>query len=289
MELRQLEYFVAVADEGSINGAAELLHMSQPALSRQIRVLERELKAELLIRTPRGVEMTPAGESLSIHARMILALRAETVDVVAQRRQVEEVINIGVPPGTAQQWLLALVQNLNSKLSCNPILAELSSNQQLKRLREGRLDLCLVHQQPPRDMDSWLLRSEKFGLAIRPGQAIEKLESISPKDLNGLRIMVHSREQVPTQQDSLIASVLSTGAEPEWRFMHFVEHSRAAAEASRSQAVLISQHTASRQLEGWTWRVIENLDVTMRTWLVARKNTRKIVEQAIGIATTLAD
>ncbi|HEY2124069.1 MAG TPA: LysR family transcriptional regulator, partial [Chthoniobacterales bacterium] len=70
MELRHLRYFVAVAEAGSLTVAAEQkLHMSQPSLSRQIRELEDEVGAQLLSRSPRGIELTPAGRAFLDHAR----------------------------------------------------------------------------------------------------------------------------------------------------------------------------------------------------------------------------
>jgi DNA-binding transcriptional LysR family regulator len=74
MELRHLRYFVAVAEELHFRRAAERLHIAQPAVSEQIRNLERELGVQLLERTPRSVAMTPAGAVLLVEARRVLRL-----------------------------------------------------------------------------------------------------------------------------------------------------------------------------------------------------------------------
>src|SRR5438067_12019645 len=74
MELRHLRYFVAVAEEGSLTVAAEQrLHTAQPSLSRQIRDLEYEVGAQLMIRSARGIELTAAGRVFLDHARLALA------------------------------------------------------------------------------------------------------------------------------------------------------------------------------------------------------------------------
>src|SRR5215217_3504017 len=84
MDLRQLEYFVAVARHRHFTRAAEALYVTQPALSQQIRRLEAELGLQLLSRTPQGVEVTPAGQDLLLRAEAILG------DVAAAREAMDE-------------------------------------------------------------------------------------------------------------------------------------------------------------------------------------------------------
>ncbi|MET8870386.1 LysR family transcriptional regulator [Nonomuraea sp. NPDC004580] len=75
VEIRQLRYFIAVAEERNFTRAAERLLMTQPALSRAIRALEREVGAELLVRSPGDVGLTPAGRVLLAEARALVVLR----------------------------------------------------------------------------------------------------------------------------------------------------------------------------------------------------------------------
>ena len=90
MELRQLRYFVAVAEDGNFNRAAVRLHITQPALSRQVMALEKSLGARLLERLPRGVHLTPVGQTFLERARRILDEVKSARDLVrnAQRGEV---------------------------------------------------------------------------------------------------------------------------------------------------------------------------------------------------------
>jgi LysR family hca operon transcriptional activator len=91
MELRHLRYFVAVAEEGSVTLAAERrLHTAQPSLSRQMRDLEREVGAQLLVRSVHGIELTAAGRAFLDHARLALAQVEAAGDAARRAAQPEQ-------------------------------------------------------------------------------------------------------------------------------------------------------------------------------------------------------
>src|SRR4030088_139425 len=113
VSLRQLEYFVAVVDDGSFTSAAARLHVSQPGLSHQIQVLERQLGGPLLERLPRGVRPRPAGRLPLPHARASLAHaeRAQTAALRASGMDAGELhvgtlfsISAGILPGAIGVW-----------------------------------------------------------------------------------------------------------------------------------------------------------------------------------------
>jgi len=97
MDIRQLRYFIAAAEEGHLGRAAERLHLSQPALTRQIQLMESAVGAELFVRTPRGMALTPIGETMLTDARDIVRTMQQAIDR-AQRAARGELgsIDIGV-------------------------------------------------------------------------------------------------------------------------------------------------------------------------------------------------
>jgi len=113
ISLRQLEYFVAVVDDGSFTTAAARLHVSQPGLSHQIQALERQLGGPLLERLSRGVRLTPAGRIALPHARTSLAhaerartgaLRASGVDAGELHVGTLYSISVGILPAALRTW-----------------------------------------------------------------------------------------------------------------------------------------------------------------------------------------
>ncbi|TDD45613.1 LysR family transcriptional regulator [Kribbella antibiotica] len=113
MTLRQLEYLVTVVDTGSFTKAAELLHVTQPALSHQIRALERSAGSPLLERLPRNIRLTPAGRAMIPHARAALAdaTRAQCAARQVAGLEVGELqiatlysITLGVLPTALRRW-----------------------------------------------------------------------------------------------------------------------------------------------------------------------------------------
>ena len=118
MELRHLRYIIALAEEGSLTTAAERrLQTSQPSLSRQIRDLEYQVRAELLVRSVHGVELTAAGKAFLDHAR--LALTQVDAAVEAARRAAEparQTFAIGFQTGHEMNWLPRAMQVLRDEL-----------------------------------------------------------------------------------------------------------------------------------------------------------------------------
>jgi LysR family nitrogen assimilation transcriptional regulator len=171
MELRSLQYFVQIADEGSITGAADKLGIAQPALTRRIKQLEAELGAQLLLRLPRGVRLTSAGSDLLEHARKVLAAVSRARDQVrGNSRAVRGRVVLGTSPTLAPLLLPGCVARARQLLPGVSLkLVEGFSPQLLDALLAGRLDLAVMTN-PPRSPALALmpLLSEPIVVVSRP-------------------------------------------------------------------------------------------------------------------------
>lgn len=151
MNLKQLEYFVRVAELGSFSKAAMIIDIAQPALSRQVRLLESDLKATLLTRTGRGVILTEVGQRLFDHSIGILQMVARaTEDIEATRDEPAGRIVIGLPPSIGRCLTLPLVEAFRRSLpKARLAIVEGLSTHLTEWIATGRVDLGLVHNPEP--------------------------------------------------------------------------------------------------------------------------------------------
>src|SRR5260370_12110828 len=154
MELRHLRYFVAVAEEGSVTlAAARRLQTAQPSLGRQLRDLEREIGAQLLVRTVRGVELTAAGRAFLDHARLALS-QVEAAGEAARRaaQPAKASFVMGFLTGTEIDWFPEAVRLLRDPLpGIEVILVSQTSPELASALLPAQVDLPFFrpHSQLP--------------------------------------------------------------------------------------------------------------------------------------------
>lgn len=150
MELRHLRFFVAVAEEGSLTTAAEKrLHTAQPSLSRQIRDLEYEVGAQLLTRSAKGVELTPAGRAFLDHARLALA-QVEAAGAAARRasQPAKASFALGFLTGQEMDWLPEAMRILRDELpNIDVTVSSHYSPDLADALMRGKLDLAFMRRE----------------------------------------------------------------------------------------------------------------------------------------------
>lgn len=186
MELRQLRYFLTLADELHFGRAARRLHLSQSALSQQVRALERQLEVPLFVRTSRRVELTDAGRTLYQHAGPVLSLAHTAADATRQaglagRRR----LAVGfIGNGLAERTTTLLDAFEKALPDTDVALRHLGLADHLQALRHGRVDLALVRlpvDEPDIEVaDVW---SEPRVLAVPAGHRLDRAGPVSICDV----------------------------------------------------------------------------------------------------------
>ena len=183
MELRQLEYFLAVAEEANFTRAAGRVHISQSGVSSQIRQLEQELGATLFDRSSRKATLTPAGAAALEPARAALAAAAAT------RRAVDDVtglirgrLALGMVSGcTITPLFDALAAFSRAHPGVELALAEANSDQLIADVRAGTADVALIGAcgAPPTDLENLLIVSEPLVAAVPVTHSLAHASHIS--------------------------------------------------------------------------------------------------------------
>ena len=189
MELRHLRYFVAVAEEGSLTVAAERrLHTAQPSLSRQMRDLEYEVGAQLMVRSARGIELTAAGRVFLDHARLALAQVAAARE--AARRAAEPAkpsFALGFLTGQEMDWLPEAMRILHDELPKMEVTVSSQYSPQLAdALMKGKLDAAFMRPeaQTP-DLAYRLVTKEPLVAVLPSDHRLAARDAIDPRDIVG--------------------------------------------------------------------------------------------------------
>src|ERR1700716_1634875 len=202
MELRHLRYFVAVAEEGSLTVAAQKrLHTAQPSLSRQIHDLELELGVQLLIRGPRGIELTASGRVFLDHARVAL-LQVEAAAEAARRaaQPARTSFAIGFLTGYEMDWLPAVMGILRAELPSTEVVIHSQDSPDLAAgLMRGKIDLAFLRpeKQAP-GLKFKPLRKDPLVVLMPHDHALTARRSIRPQDISGETLIGVSPIRAPT-------------------------------------------------------------------------------------------
>jgi LysR family hca operon transcriptional activator len=188
MELRHLRYFVVVADAGSLRVAAQKLNTSQPSLGRQIRDLEDEVGAQLLTRSARGIELTPAGRAFLEHARTVLS-QVEAATEAARRvaHPAKPRFSMGFLGGHELTWMPEVLRILHDQpRNIDVMISSQNSPLLADALLNGTLDAALLRREREvRDLAFRLLVKEPLMVVLPGDHRLAAHKAINPKDLVG--------------------------------------------------------------------------------------------------------
>jgi len=188
MELRHLRYFIAVAETGSLTEAAERrLYTSQPSLSRQIRDLESDVGVELLSRSVRGVELTPAGRAFLDHARLALIHVDAAVETARRAARPErKAFAIGFQTGHEMNWLPLAMQLLHDEFQEIQVTVSSDYSPDLaEAVARGRLDLAFLRVEPDHDLEYYVVDREPLIVLMPSDHPLTARSSVTPQALVG--------------------------------------------------------------------------------------------------------
>lgn len=217
---KRLQYFITVADTGSLGRAAEVLHVAQPALSRQMRLLEDEVGTPLMDRTARGMVLTAAGRAFYLSARRLL----DDAHAAAHRARLAASGKLGhLRVGFSEIYLwhpqvLAALQTYRSQSPGVTFTVEaMLSGAIAHRVRDGHLDLALAYRDPADDDDTlqtrpWLM--DEYRLVLHQDSALAQRPPRRLADLNGEDFILFRRDQSPRMHDTIIHHFHQRGFSP---------------------------------------------------------------------------
>ncbi|MEV6536588.1 LysR substrate-binding domain-containing protein [Streptomyces sp. NPDC051639] len=223
LDLRQLRYFVAVAEAEHVGRAAERLHMSQSPLSRQIAQLEKNLGLTLFERSQQRIRLTSDGRVFLTEAQALLR-HADRLENLGRRlgRGEEGGLCVGYVADAMHTGILpAALRTLRDRRpGIHVALYDQESAEQFEGLRQRSLDIALVRTPPPEDdsdLNSAGLLRDPLLLVLPAGHPLAEREELTPDALDGQPWIAVGDAPDPAWRDTFVASCVASGFTPDIR------------------------------------------------------------------------
>ncbi|MDQ4061053.1 MAG: LysR family transcriptional regulator [Pseudomonadota bacterium] len=226
-ELAQLRSFVAVATELHFGRAAKRLNMTQPPLSRQIQLLELDLGVQLLTRTSRSVQLTPAGRAFLVEARSLLQQSEAAVQVARRAANAHGgAVTVGFIGATTYGFLPRLVTKAGAELpNIEVTFKEMSASEQIQALELGRIDLGLIRPPPDlRRIVSACVMRENLALALPLQHPLAKRRRPQLQQIDGEPFIMYSAD---ARYLNGLLTQLFRAANIQPRYVQHMSHSQA--------------------------------------------------------------
>ncbi len=214
--MRRIKYFLAVAEEQHFGRAADKLHICQPPLSHQIRLLEKDLGVALFVRTTRRVELTEAGRSLYEGARQAVEQLDQAI-TAAQRIQggYGGKLRIGFVSTVAFKMLSEVLHVFRDRYPhATPELFHLTSSQQAEALRAGSIDVGFCRTPPGGNIESRVIEREPLFVALPGKHPLVKRKTISVEALKDQPFVMWDREQTTGIARTILSVCNKHGFDP---------------------------------------------------------------------------
>src|SRR3569833_354001 len=215
VELRQLRYFVTVAEELHFGRAAERLHIVQPAVSQQIRRLERALGVTLFARSTRSVALTEAGQRVLPHALAVLAAADRAADSVSEFRSAGPLVRLGTSEGLGDRLDALLTAFARLAPSASLELVHAPTSQRLQRVRDGSLSATIVRGSwPSSGLDFTPLWMDEVLVALPASRPLASSSEVAFASLASLPARLSSPSRNQPLYDLVVSCCREAGFEP---------------------------------------------------------------------------
>jgi DNA-binding transcriptional LysR family regulator len=289
LDLRQLRYFVTVAEELHFGRAAARLHMTQPPLSQTIQALEELLGAPLFLRSRRGVALTPAGDALLPEARRMLAHAAELPELVRRAASGESGrLSLAFVSSADYSVLPPFLRSYRAAFPQVQInLQEATSDLQLDDLLHDRIDAGLLIPPLPdkalAELDYMKVLSEPLILAAPAG--LDALSASGPadggpvwlKDLPPLPLIIFPRPIAPALHDAILACFRAAGITPEIGQQAIQMQTIVSLVSAGMGLALVPQSVSNLMRPGVEYRALHDASPQVETGLAWRRDNRSPV------------
>jgi DNA-binding transcriptional LysR family regulator len=284
MDLRQLKYFIAVAEELNIGRAALRLHISQPPLTRQIHQLEEDLGVQLFIRTPRGVELTQAGEMFLDEARNIRSLVDRALERTRRAGQGKlgrlDIGIFGTGIFDAIPRMLQLFRE--SHPDVRVVLNTMGKDEQIEALRQKRIMVAFNRIiTPPPDLQTELIIRERLFLAVNETHPLSQQASVSFMELAKHPLVLFPTGARPNFVDRVIELCRHKGFDPDISQVVGDAVTGVALVAGGFGLTLVPRSATTLSLPGVVFRPFDDLDsATVDLSCIYRKDDESAVLHA---------
>jgi len=297
MNLQQLKYFLAVADHRNFGRAAESLGMAQPPVSQAIGRLENSLGHRLFKRTPKGAELTAAGEALLEHARNILG-EAKYCRVAVNRANEIGVstVRMGYTPVALSGHLPTVLKTMRAQIpDLRVSLTEAGVDEQIDAISQGDLDIGFFNSplQKIRLLETHVVARPRFAAAIPADWPLASKERILLADLAGLPQVMPPHGNLLHIHESIVSACKHAGVEPVVALEMKYDYARLQLAAAGVAMAIVIDFLAPKGMPAVVIRRIADLpDHSMPPFLMAWRTTapqaaRQLYREAAKAAASL--
>lgn len=284
MEFRQLRYFIAVAEELHFRRAAELVHIAQPALSQQIKLLEAEIGTPLFERNHHNVQLTEAGKAFYPKAVAILAAAQQAVtDVRAVEQGEAGTVRVGFISSAALSVIPQLLTHFRQHFPLVKLeLDELSPGEQIDALYREKIELGFLHAKLEEELfETFVVSREKMMVAVPAASDLTKLAALELRDLARETIIMPARHATSGYFEVVRSAFFAAGVK-----LEHIHHTRLlqtglSLVGAGLGVSLVPESFARIQVEGMVYRPLANESPTIELIAAWRRDNRSPLFQRI--------